>query len=403
MKSRKYLGILLQSSLILSLMVACDDEPDTMFTETSTQEVTSHDNSEEMADSLGELSVGGTETMNSTSKIVTTGQKDTFDDDGAVLISIEGQDYYGQDGHYSDLDFSFTKHDDGTTSDHNTGLMWQTIPMGGKMNWDKAIDYCNSLELGGYSDWRIPTVEELFSISDFSVGWPYLDSEFFSFDQSNSRETSSSVSKGDGQFWTASHNLVEGDARLGDIAFGVNHSTGHIKAYPASTSSSMGKYVRAVRGDIYGAEEFVDNGDGTISDLTSGLMWSADDLGVGVDWGDALELAENSEFAGYSDWRLPNVKELQSIVDYGGAYPAINQDYFSCTTLAVNENYYYWTSTSAYFSTKSPDYDSAWYVAFGYTSHGAGAVRFSPKYEGSKALAEGGDNILNSVRLVRSI
>ncbi len=51
----------------------------------------------------------------------------------------------------------------------------------------------------------------------------------------------------------------------------------------------------------------------------------------------------------------------------------------------------------------APQYDSAWYVAFGYTSHGAGAVRFSPKYEGSFALSEGEDNILNSVRLVRNV
>ncbi|MFI3255390.1 MAG: DUF1566 domain-containing protein [Eubacteriales bacterium] len=422
------------------------------------------------------------------SPIVTSGQTNTYDGDGNIISTNLGDAFYGQDGDYTSLDFSFTKNADGTTTDNNTNLMWETIPMGGKMSWEEAIAYCNELELGGYSDWRIPTVEELFSISDFAVGWPYLDTDYFSFDESGDSnmmaggmgdgspqggspqggsdmgspqggspqggetsgmpemgefpegelpplgegmrpemgelpegeippmesmpqsegtdsqgqmDSAGGASKDDGQFWTASYNMVEGDERLGDIAFGVNHSTGHIKAYPADSTPMMGKYVRAVRGDVYGEEDYTDNGDGTITDNESGLMWMQDDLAVGVEWAEALAMAESYEFAGYSDWRLPDVKELQSIVDYGGAYPAINQDYFNSTYLDINENYYYWTSTSAYFSAMSPDYDSAWYVAFGYTSHGAGAVRFSPKYEGSSALSEGEDNILNSIRLVR--
>ncbi len=449
--------------------------------------------------------------------IVTTGQTLAFDGDGNIIITSEGDAFYGQDADYANSEFSFILNDDGTTYDNNTGLMWETIPLGGKMTWEEAVEYCENLTLGGYDDWRIPTVEELFSISDFSEGWPYIDTDYFEFDGSGeSLETmtedgmapqgggpqgnsgapqggdesgempadasadgsapamqggspqggapqgseagempanisadssapamqgqggmsgapqgsdsgempadisaeggmptgddapppstdEAGVSKDDGQYWTASYNMVEGDERLGDIAFGVNHSTGHIKAYPADSTPLMGKYVRAVRGDVYGAEDYTNNGDGTITDNASGLMWLEVDLGVAVDWEEALALAESSEFAGYDDWRLPDVKELQSIVDYGGSYPAINQDYFECTVLEENENYYFWTSTSAYFSAAAPDYDSAWYVAFGYTSHGAGAVRFSPKYEGSDALAEGEDNILNSVRLVRDV
>ncbi|MFI3200817.1 MAG: DUF1566 domain-containing protein [Eubacteriales bacterium] len=444
--------------------------------------------------------------------VVTTGQTLSYDQDGFVISPSIGEAFYGQDSDYASNAFSFTLNDDGTTYDHNTGLTWETIPLGGKMTWEEAVAYCENLTLGGYDDWRIPTVEELFSISDFSNGWPFLDTDYFQFDDSgvslpNSMDSSpqgggmsggpqgstsdspqggtmnggpqgntanapqgeleappqmamaegmpnqgtmnggpqggngdtmppqgemtdtmppqgnleelpamsgenqppmqegssDSASKDDGQFWTASHNMVEGDSRLGDIAFGVNHSTGHIKAYPASSTPMMGKYVRAVRGDVYGAENYTDNGDGTITDNESGLMWLQVDLGVAVDWEEALSLAESSEFAGYDDWRLPNVKELQSIVDYSGSYPAINQSYFTCTELPENENYYYWTSTSAYFSPMLPDYDSAWYVAFGYTSHGAGAVRFSPKYVGSSALSEGEDNILNSVRLVRNV
>ncbi len=371
-----------------------------------------------------------------TGPIVTTGQSETYDENGNIIDTANG--FYGQDADYEKLDFAFTLNDDGTTYDENTGLTWISIPDSGKMTWEQAVEYCENLTFAGYDDWRLPTAEELFSISDFETGWPYLDTENFGFDTSGSSangapqgggpqggqqesgeangssnastnietppSTSSdgSISKEEGQYWCSDYNLVEGDERLGNIAFGVNHLTGHIKAYPAS-SQQMGKYVRAVRGDVYGSEDYTDNGDGTITDNSSGLMWLEVDLGVAVNWQEALELAENSDFAGYDDWRLPDVKELQSIVSYDGSYPAINQNYFTCTELTENENYYYWSSTSAYFSEMAPEYDSAWYVAFGYTSHGAGAVRFSPKYVGSDAISEGEDNILNSVRLVRTI
>jgi hypothetical protein len=114
------------------------------------------------------------------------------------------------------------------------------------------------------------------------------------------------------------------------------------------------------------------------------------------------------------------VKELQSIVDYGYSpsatdaskvSPAIDP-MFSCTPIvneAGNDDYgYYWTSTSASFTSGQPYY-YAWYVAFGMAVngqgddfHGAGGVRFDTKYEGGP-LGEGGERFYNYVRLVRDI
>jgi hypothetical protein len=242
------------------------------------------------------------------------------------------------------------------------------------------------------------------------------------------------ISKDQGQFWTSNQYLVTEDGSVANAvntAFGVNQATGHIKGYPSDESGPMAKHVRAVSGSIYGTEytytdsdstsskknqaieatssdTYLDNGDGTITDTSTGLMWLASDAGVAMEWKEALSWSEDLDYAGYTDWHLPDVKELQSLVDYAGSYPAIDNTYFTCTELAQdNPNYYFWTSTSAYFSPADPTYYYAWYVAFGFAigddgdSHGAGAVRFSPKYEESTAFCEGGDNMTNSVRAVR--
>lgn len=93
----------------------------------------------------------------------------------------------------------------------------------------------------------------------------------------------------------------------------------------------------------------VDNGDGTISDNKTGLMWkkcsegtsgidckvtgvSGLIFGVNYEWWKALQLAQTVNngdgFAGYKDWRLPNIKELQSIVEVRCSGPAINLQVF---------------------------------------------------------------------------
>lgn len=345
--------------------------------------------------------------------MVATGQTVTYDNNGDEINGLlPGDAFYGQDADYlKGATMAWQDNGDGTISDLNTGLMWQQVPSPATFTWLEAVDYCENLELSSYDDWRIPNLKELYSISDFSSGWPYLNSQYFSL--------AGPVISKDEQYWSDNHYVgttVEGGT---DAAFGVNHVTGHIKAYAANAGGPVGgKYVRAVRGEQYGVNEFVDNGNGTITDLSTGLMWETDDSGEGMDWEAALAYAEDSEKAGYSDWRLPNVKELQSIVDYRyspsasepeNLGPAIDPA-FSCTPIineAGNDDYaYYWTSTSAHFTAGEPYY-YAWYVAFGMAVngegqdfHGAGGVRFDTKYEGGP-LGEGGERYYNFVRLVR--
>ncbi len=99
---------------------------------------------------------------------------------------------------------------------------------------------------------------------------------------------------------------------------------------------------------------FTDNGDGTITDNATGLMWkqcveglSGPECATGTaglfTWKEALALPgavnSGSGFAGYTDWRLPNIKELDSLVELKCIHPAINLDFFPNPGLLV------WSST----------------------------------------------------------
>ncbi len=347
--------------------------------------------------------------------IVETGQGFCYSADGEnIPCPAEGEALYGQDAQFTGNAFNFTDNGDGTVTDNVTGLLWQQTPDTGNYSWNEAQAYCESLSLGGSDTWRMPSLKELFSISNFSTGWPYLDLTYFDL------TTTETISK-DEQYWASNYYVGKTAEGQYDAAFGVNHATGHIKAYPALVTGRMGKRIRCVSGAEYGINQFVDNGDGTISDDATGLMWSQADSAEGMDWETALAYAQTqneANYLGYSDWRLPNVKELQSIADYSYAPDAQDAAYdgpaldplFSVTEITneagVADYPYYWSSTSSRFQSDG-DFYYAWYVAAGRAvdgqgndSHGAGAVRFDTKYEGGPA-GEGGERYYNYVRLVR--
>ena len=395
--------------------------------------------------------------------VVDSGQSECYGIDilagekGVIGCPESGDALYGQDAQFSNNPISLTDNGDGTVTDNVTGLTWQQVPPEDYYTFSEAEAYAADLSLGGYDDWRVPTLKELYSISDFGAGWPYIDTDYFHL-----ALTTGEVDKSE-QYWGQ---LYVGHTEEGgyNAALGVNHVTGHIKAYPSGDGEStmnddivmlalsedesedearpaggppsIGKRIRAIRGGSnYGVNAFVDNNDDTISDEATGLMWQKyDNDGKTMDWEAALAFAENATTAGYSDWRLPSVKELQSIADYSKSPtaadaedvgPAINSDYFVLTPvdhdltttydLYGNDDYgYYWTSTSAYFGGQNPDYYFAWYVAFGTAVngegndyHGAGGVRFDTKrdYSSLESTVTAGDpeRVTNYVLLVRDI
>jgi len=351
--------------------------------------------------------------------IVDTAQTTFYGNSGTLSSAptVSTDPFYGEDAQFSGLQPAYRDNGDGTVTDLNTGLMWVKA-RGSKMSWADAEAGAASCTVGGYTDWRMPTVKELYSLIEFTgnVGTtdatsvPYIDTNYFdiAFGDTNPSESTSVVGNRviDGQDWTATQYVsttMDGDQTV----FGVNFIDGRIKGYPITnkaTSSPNLKYVRYVRGNTdYGKNVFVDNGDGTVTDKATGLMWAQDDSGKAMNWQDALAWVQQqnaADYLGHNDWRLPNAKELQSIVDYSRSpdttgTPAIDP-IFNYTTISNEEGNtdfpWYWSGTT------HVEYDTsneAVYVAFGralgwmelsgascyslYDVHGAGAQRTDPK------------------------
>ncbi len=357
--------------------------------------------------------------------IVGTSQTGIWDATGNSITPILGEAFYGQDAQFTHTTPNYTLSSDGkTVKDEVTGLTWQKTYDSGTYYWasiQTVVDNLNNQNYGGFNDWRVPTIQELYSLWDASVGWPYIDTDYFDIIYSNEQELSHAIFWSSDKYTGVMGNIsANGETPGAELAFGVNFGTGHIKSYSIKVGPKH--QVRCVRGNLsYGVNLFQNNNDGTISDLATGLMWQQNDNGSGIDWEDALAYAQtqnNANYLGHNDWRLPNAKELQSLVDYkrspyatntANVGPAINT-LFSCTSILNDggkaDYPYYWTSTSA-MSMANGSYPSAWYVAFGQAEdgngenlHGAGAVRFDSKTVGTGI---GEERVLNYVRLVRNI
>jgi len=375
--------------------------------------------------------------------IVGTNQTTHYDDQNEITAPTSGQAFYGQNADYLGPELSYTDNGDGTITDNVTGLMWSQSPdMDGdgdidandKMTYNEAVAGTEEFNLAGYDNWRLPTIKEQYSLIIFSgvdpSGYegtstdglvPFINTEYFDFAYGDTDAGERII---DSQY--ASSNMYID----GELLFGVNFADGRIKGYGLQMPFGPGEktfFVTYVRGnDTYGINDFQDNGDGTITDNATGLMWMQVDNGEGVNWEDALSDAENLEYAGYSDWRLPDVKELQSILDYTRSPSTTNSaaidPLFNATEITneAGQSDYgcYWSSTThSNWSAVAGGFAS--YVSFGRAMgymnnfwqdvHGAGAQRSDPKDGDPDDYPTGhgpqGDaiRIFNYVRCVRNV
>lgn len=290
-----------------------------------------------------------------------TGQTRCYDDSKQIACPQPGEDFYGQDAQYSGEPQSYTLLQGGImVQDNVTGLIWESKTddksihdKDNKYTWydsnretnggeagtpgdgtdtEDFINSLNSAKFGGFSDWRLPTVKELSSLLNRDTSDPAVNTYFFP-------HIGSHVSYGN-PYWTS-----DTDASDSNYAWCINFDAdGHVERTKKSESYAGGLLVMAVRGEAYFANNFADNGNGTLTDVSTGLTWHQELNDDEVTWEDALDYCENLTIAGYDDWRLPNVNELQSIVDYKKANPSVDG---MLPVISGDFAGSYWSSTTA--------------------------------------------------------
>jgi hypothetical protein len=120
--------------------------------------------------------------------IVDTGQDSCYDTTHVIAPPTRSEPFYGQDAQHEGNQPSYTDNGDGTVTDNVTGLMWVQA-RGEKVSCYDALDSASACRVGGYSDWRMPTIKELYSLIDFRGfsgvsaydARPYIDTTFFEF------------------------------------------------------------------------------------------------------------------------------------------------------------------------------------------------------------------------------
>jgi hypothetical protein len=257
-------------------------------------------------------------------KLPHTGPMMCYNEIGDVMSCPLPGDSFAQDGSYYSNPLSYTDNDNGTVTDNNTGLIWQKEDDFQPRMWDEAKSYCDNLSLNGYSDWRLPAKKELNSIVDYGIPFPgpVIDDIF----------TNTKISN----YWTSNRYSYNPD-----YAWYVYFADGFVSfhyVYSAKFNPSI--YVRCLRGRYQPLSSFVNNGDGTVSDNLTGLIWQQDETNT-MSWEAALSYCEGLSLGNHSDWRLPNIKELGSLTDDMRYFPAIDTNFFPD---AQPSNY--WSSTT---------------------------------------------------------
>jgi len=276
---------------------------------------------------------GGSCTINTLGRICTAQNKCFNKNSELEVCPASGADFFGQDAQYAAqgvcLQHSFTVAGEGEelyVIDNNTGLEWtQTAWTVDKFNNAKTA--CD-ITYAGNSDWRLPNPNELLTIVDSSRTEPPLDPEYFP----NVTTPVYSIQKGTS---TSFYHLT---------------STGFMAASSSNALNTVMNYqVICVRGNTLPTGSFSTTtvgGKDVVTDSTTGLMWQKTYSSV-MNWQNALkycETGDGSNYAGYTDWRMPNRNELATLLDFTKTaspytdFPGItnSQTLWTSTTTANN-------------------------------------------------------------------
>lgn len=311
-------------------------------------------------------------------KVQRTGQKRCWDvSGGEVPCAGSGQDGEVQAG-VAWPSPRFTDHGDGTVTDELTGLVWlRDADHFGELTWEQALAVVRTLDSGsaGLSDgsvagdWRMPTLRELFSLIDYESAHPILPADHpFENVVSSIYWTSTSLASAPTLAWMMTLGIgptvfdlkINGN-RLWPVkgaAARLVPRTGQEVCWNAAgqpiSCAGSGQDGETRAGVEWPSPRFVDNGDGTVTDLATDLVWlkNGDAFGWRT-WQQALDDCKALHAGGLpglddgsraGDWRLPNIREIESLVDYGTFGPCLPAEARQAFENVRPSSY--WTSTS---------------------------------------------------------
>lgn len=263
---------------------------------------------------------------------------------------------------------------DGVVHDELTCLEWQETAPEGTYSNAEAIAYCSELSLGGHDDWRVPTRVEWASVVDPTRS-PALAGVF----------TPRGGFHKTGSNWVLT--IEQRGAGAGrDLAWAYNLSDGIVSN---ARSAAQGDSVRCVRGN--GAGEGFDELPATLAghytllsedeaeDVFTGLVWQRDGAAFGpAPWEEAVAYCEGLTLGGRTDWRLPSILELATLVDESAVAPSIDTTAFPNTQYGSRSNNWYWASERA-----RNHATAAWALNFddGFTGFNSGQPANPPEKE----------------------
>jgi len=280
----------------------------------------------------------------------------------------------------------FTDNGNETVTDNLTGLMFpKQGNITSKKTWQEALDFVASVNSDyylGFNDWRLPNVNELVSLVDYSrnnpsfpEGYPfsyvYLSSYYWSSSTcSNDKSTAYELNYDIGYIGISYKNnshyvwLVR-SGQTGTIQL---PQTGQTKCYD-TTGTEISCIGTGQDGEIHAgvawpSPRFTDNGNETITDNLTGLMFTKDGNLTDVKtWQGAIDYVaylNSSNYLGFNDWRLPNINELKSLLNTEETDSSVWLNTQGFTNIQSNG---YWSSTSASGSASGSDEASAaWYI-----------------------------------------
>ncbi|MDX9805221.1 MAG: DUF1566 domain-containing protein [bacterium] len=268
----------------------------------------------------------------STTGAICTGQTKCYNETEEIPCPNVGQDFYGQDAQYLDKCVPRSYSITGTSpqeivTDNNTGLQWQRTlpatyagctggnPVGSACTRQGAINYCNELAYGGKNDWRLPEINELETLPDYGKQNPAIDDFLFPGTFAN-------------YFWSSSYHNENYSWALHFEVGGANLQ-GPTEYY----------YVRCVREAVLSAHPLnisTVSGDSIVTDSVTKLIWVNETVS-GKTWKEAMTYCETLNYAGFTNWRLPNENELKSLINRAKSSPA--SDF-------PGDSYVLWSSTT---------------------------------------------------------